>query len=306
MKRPCAIFIQIFLGICLLSLVSCQKKEGKILSQNKMSMVLTDVYLTDVMLQQADKKTRSSWNHGMKDVYFQDLAYRRILDKYHITEDDFYASVDYYSRRYKVSAKIYGQVEINLNALQREVNRRDSIEKAKQEQWDFEQRWKTVEIDTAHFYTWFSLFGMDSMLLPQNDTLPLMRQHDSIPLYEYVTAYWMKVASLDSSLMPPVLDLYRTDTLYLIRWDSIMRLDSIAQIEHIAQMDSLAKSDTLPKTDSVATELPAVPDPSVAPDNKKSKPSSRRIIDERIKKERIKPKFLTPSSEFRTDDGGGR
>ena len=81
---------------CLLTLGGCQKKqEGKVISKKHLAEVLTDVYLTDAMLNQMDHGTRNRWSRGLSREYFQDVAYRHILEKHHVSEEDFYASVAY-------------------------------------------------------------------------------------------------------------------------------------------------------------------------------------------------------------------
>ncbi len=204
----------LFFGLSALMLAACRQEEGKILSQNKMAAVLTDVYLTEAMLQNIDKKKKTDWSRGLKDVFFQDLAYRRILEKHHISEEDFYNSVAHYSQQYKVYAKIYAQVELNLQAIQAEVNERDKLE-AKLRELAQEQAALIDALDTASYIKWFEIwaadsvrispdtlvFHADSMILSDTSVL----QTDNLSLYPlncfnlYNTSFWPQSCVRDSS-----------------------------------------------------------------------------------------------------------
>lgn len=290
MKNLPNILVRIFVCLCLFSLCSCQKREGKILSQSKMSKVLADVYLTDAMLQQIDRKTKSNWSRGMKDVYFQDIAYRWILDKYHITEDDFYASVDYYSRRYKTSANIYEQAAVHLQQMQLQVNRLDSLQKVEEARLLFEQTWKMVEIDTISLFRWFDLCRTDSFIFPK-DTLCFVETRDTINYAEWITDYWMSIAAPDSSLMKRPMDHLSTDTIYLKQWEA--RLDSISKANEVSAAVASKDSIKLSGTDSVKISKTTKVDSSSTNSVGRLKRSPRS-------------KELDSSSKLRTNDRGSR
>ena len=167
----------LLLGLSVLVLTACRQEEGKVLSQKKMAAVLTDIYLTEAVLQNVDRKKKTEWSRGLEDVFFQDLAYGRVLEKHRITEEVFYNSVAHYSQQYKVYAKIYEQVELNLQAIRDEVDRRDKLETKLREL--AQQQAALVEaLDTASYIKWFEIWALDTIVL--SDTLGL--QADSVVL----------------------------------------------------------------------------------------------------------------------------
>ncbi|HOQ58182.1 MAG TPA: DUF4296 domain-containing protein [Bacteroidales bacterium] len=167
----------LLLGMSVLMLTACRQEERKVLSQKKMAAVLTDIYLTEAVLQNVDRKKKTEWSRGLEDVFFQDLAYGRVLEKHRITEDVFYNSVAHYSQQYKVYAKIYEQVEFNLQAIRDEVDRRDKLETQLREL--AQQQAALIEaLDTASYIAWFEIWAIDTLVL--SDVLGL--QADSVVL----------------------------------------------------------------------------------------------------------------------------
>ena len=206
----CLRFCTFLLG--LLSLASCQNR-ARVLPADKFADVLTDVYITESLLKEPDRKTKNAWNRGLSDIYFQDLSYRRILDKHHISEADFYASVDHYGHRNKEMVKILTKVEANMSDLRQEVETRFELIQAEKDRLEFERRWKTVCVDTAYVGLWANWLAIEAD-----------------------TAYWQRVDSaLDTLLRVVRVDFYRNDWAYLdslaayldsLRLDSL-RLDSL-------------------------------------------------------------------------------
>lgn len=167
----------LLLGLSALVLTACRQEEGKVLSQKKMAAVLTDIYLTEAVLQNVDRKKKTEWSRGLEDVFFQDLAYGRVLEKHRINEEVFYNSVAHYSQQYKVYAKIYEQVELNLQAIRDEVDRRDKLETKLREL--AQQQADLIEaLDTASYIRWFEIWALDTVVL--SDTLGL--QADTVVL----------------------------------------------------------------------------------------------------------------------------
>lgn len=163
MKSFKIILIKVLLFALLpLMLGACEQNEGKVLSQKKMAAVLTDVYLTEAILQNVDKKKKTDWSQELRDEFFQDLAYRRILEKHRISEKDFYTSVAHYSQQYKVYAKIYQQVELNLKALQDEVSEREKLQTQLRE-LAREQARLIAALDTSSYIKWFEIWVIDSV-----------------------------------------------------------------------------------------------------------------------------------------------
>lgn len=142
-------FGMILVALCCLLSASCRHSEEgfRILPFNKFTKVLTDVYLTEAMLSQMDAAKKVEWIRGVQPKYFQDVTYRWILDKYHITEDEFYASVSYYSGNGHDMIEVLDKVEERLNELKSENEELMAIANKEEEQRKFEQAWKTVNID---------------------------------------------------------------------------------------------------------------------------------------------------------------
>lgn len=161
---------------CLSPTLSCRqdKEEGDVMSEAKFVRVLSDIYLTDALLKQ-DRRTSQQWANGLKDIYFQDLAYQSILDRHRITEADFYATVAYYGTKSHQMVTILNQVEARLQACNDDIDRREAEEKAELERLEFEKRWKTVSIDESYAMLWGRFLELrDSCVRVWNvgDTIP--------------------------------------------------------------------------------------------------------------------------------------
>ncbi|MFA6589023.1 MAG: DUF4296 domain-containing protein [Bacteroidales bacterium] len=203
MKSFKIILIKVLLFALLpLMLGACEQKEGKVLSQKKMAAVLTDVYLTEAILQNVDKKKKTDWSQELRDEFFQDLAYRRILEKHRISEKDFYTSVAHYSQQYKVYAKIYQLVELNLKALQDEVSEREKLQTQLRE-LAREQARLIAALDTSSYIKWFEIWVIDSVSMTdsraigaESDSLVLKADSlQTLPFMDfkkYETSFWPK------------------------------------------------------------------------------------------------------------------
>lgn len=190
-----------FVGTLLLSicLVACQPKEsGKVLPPRKMVAVLTDVYLTDAMLQHLDRKTRTDWSKGLKEHHFQDVSYWWLLEKHHISEQDFFSSVSYYGKRNKEMVKLHEQVEQRIKQLQNEVARIDSLQKAAEAQRLFDLKWQTVEIDTSFVMLWMNFLSstsVDTMAVSDSTKQPWLVMDSIVPMPPY-DDFWRLCDSL--------------------------------------------------------------------------------------------------------------
>lgn len=209
--------------LCLISfalsfLGACQHDKPKILPKKEMAQVLADVYLTEAMLTQLDSKTKREWSKGLKNEYFQDISYHWILDKHHITEDDFYASVAHYSRHVNTMIDVLDMTADKLNAMKQDVLEREKLEAEAERIRKFNLKWQTVSIDEDFIELWAK-----SVYVAPADSLPT----DTL--------------RVDSLL--------RADSL---RLDSLLRADSLSRIGTSLRIDMLA--DTLPETKHVPFE----------------------------------------------------
>lgn len=164
--------------LCLISfalsfLGACQHDKPKILPKKEMAQVLADVYLTEAMLTQLDSKTKREWSKGLKNEYFQDISYHWILDKHHITEDDFYASVAHYSRHVNTMIDVLDMTADKLNAMKQDVLEREKLEAEAERIRKFNLKWQTVSIDEDFIELWAkSVYVAPADSLP-TDTLRL-------------------------------------------------------------------------------------------------------------------------------------
>lgn len=209
--------------LCLISfalsfLGACQHDKPKILPKKEMAQVLADVYLTEAMLTQLDSKTKREWSKGLKNEYFQDISYHWILDKHHITEDDFYASVAHYSRHVNTMIDVLDMTADKLNAMKQDVLDREKLEAEAERIRKFNLKWQTVSIDEDFIELWAK-----SVYVAPADSLPT--------------------------------DTLRVDSLLCLdslRLDSLLRADSLSRIDTSLRIDMLA--DTLPETKLVPFE----------------------------------------------------
>lgn len=158
--------------LCLISfalsfLGACQHDKPKILPKKEMAQVLADVYLTEAMLTQLDSKTKREWSKGLKNEYFQDISYHWILDKHHITEDDFYASVAHYSRHVNTMIDVLDMTADKLNAMKQDVLDREKLEAEAERIRKFNLKWQTVSIDEDFIELWAK-----SVYVAPADSLP--------------------------------------------------------------------------------------------------------------------------------------
>lgn len=214
--------------LCLISfalsfLGACQHDKPKILPKKEMAQVLADVYLTEAMLTQLDSKTKREWSKGLKNEYFQDISYHWILDKHHITEDDFYASVAHYSRHVNTMIDVLDMTADKLNAMKQDVLDREKLEAEAERIRKFNLKWQPVSIDEDFIELWAK-----SVYVAPADSLPT------------------------DTLRPD--SLLRADSLRVdsLRLDSLLRADSLSRIDTSLRIDMLA--DTLPETKLVPFE----------------------------------------------------
>lgn len=232
-KHSSGLWLTGLLVFCCLLMGGCHKKqEGRVISKKHLVEVLTDVYLTDAMLNQMDHNTRNRWSRGMSREYFQDIAYRHILEKHHVSEEDFYASISYYTRHNRVMSKICTQVINSLNALQTEVDRREELARLADEQRRFELKWRTVDIRERDVAPW-----ADWLLIPQpfekKDTaLYLSADSGHIAVYNTEDPYWSGVIqALKKVREVNELEIFQVDSAYLERRAAQRRTDASAPAE---------------------------------------------------------------------------
>lgn len=234
-------------GILLFAVSSCRPKvDGvRVLSEDRFSSVLADVYLTDAMLSSLDTKSKNNWQRGMKSDLFQDAAYRWILDKHGITDTVFYASVHYYTGKPNLIDGLLESVQEELEDMQATVEHRKALREAEEERLAYERKWKTVHIDSAYIAQWAGILLSDTLTLERADSIlaSLVKLADICP-DETTPAYWDSIYKIEAFILDSLrLDSLRLDSLRLdsLRLDSL-RLDSIGldslRIDSV-QLDSI-------------------------------------------------------------------
>jgi hypothetical protein len=113
---------RLIFGCCLLLALfgSCRPRD--ILSRKEMASVLFDLHLTEAAVSEFGQPIPASWTRGLDPEYFKDMAYRSVLRKHNLTQETFYASVDWYSRHLNLYNKVYADVQERINVFQSAVD----------------------------------------------------------------------------------------------------------------------------------------------------------------------------------------
>lgn len=104
----------------ILVIFSSCRPEG-VVSRDKMTDILFDVHIAEVVANPGLEPVPQEWRKGLREEHFRDLSYHSVLRKYHISEEDFYKSVKYYSKNLRVYTKIYANIDKRLNLYLQDV-----------------------------------------------------------------------------------------------------------------------------------------------------------------------------------------
>lgn len=256
-----------------LLLEACHPQEQKVLSRQKLSQVMADVYLTESMLKQLDSQTKREWSKGMRNDYFQDISYHWILDKHQISEEDFYASVAHYSRKPKDMIEVLDLTEDHLKAMQHALAEREQREIAAREKEAFDRKWQNVYIDTAFVELWAVALYRQVDSLALNDSLPqtdsLLCSLDTLCTLDTLCALDTAKLALPHDSLLFVVDSLRPpyEEQYYLYWQSdnerrakIVEATRYLSLDKIGAMSvdtTILDIDTLsPKTDSIQIKKP--------------------------------------------------
>lgn len=110
---PCLLFILVIFTSC--------RPEG-VVSREKMTDILFDVHIAEVVANPGVEPIPQKWRKGLREEHFRDLSYHSVLRKYHISEENFYKSVNYYSKNLRLYTKIYANIDKRLNLYLQDVN----------------------------------------------------------------------------------------------------------------------------------------------------------------------------------------
>jgi len=97
--------------------VEQRKKPANFLTEEKMVEVIADFTITEAAVRQL-----TGYGHDSKVV--SDYYYKKVLEKYNITPDDFQENLSYYSQNPKQIHDIYSRVVTRLSETQTEISTR--------------------------------------------------------------------------------------------------------------------------------------------------------------------------------------
>lgn len=115
---------KIVLIICLilsLNIFQSCRPDG-VLSKSEMTDVLFDVHLAESVTTPSYEPIPEKVRKGLKVEDFRDLTYLAVLKKHNISEEDFYKSIAYYSRKIRVFTKIYDDIDKRMEDYISDVN----------------------------------------------------------------------------------------------------------------------------------------------------------------------------------------
>jgi len=172
--------IRLILWCCLLLVLFSSCRPKGVLSRKEMTNVLFDIHLTEAAVSEIAEPIPQGWTHGLDMGYFKDMAYRSVLRKHHLTQEEFYYSVSWYSRHMNLYEKVYMDVQTKLDEF------KAAIDEGKFDQTNSMTKYGLDTVKTRSIYT----FGMF-----RRDTVPVRRLYltvDSLPSNSaWFTKQWM-------------------------------------------------------------------------------------------------------------------
>lgn len=97
--------------LLLTALLFTSCRPNGVLSKQDMIDVLFDIHLVEAMTYNPYGSVSPDWAGAMNEFDFTDLAYRSVLKKHDITEEAFFASVKYYSKKLRVYKRMYQDLD---------------------------------------------------------------------------------------------------------------------------------------------------------------------------------------------------
>ena len=107
--------IRLILGCCLLLVLFSSCRPRGVLSRRDMARVLFDVHMAEAAVSGIYAPIPEEWTHGLEADYFRDMAYRSVLRKHHLTEEEFYHSVSWYSKHMTQYEQVYVDVQTRMD-----------------------------------------------------------------------------------------------------------------------------------------------------------------------------------------------
>lgn len=179
---------RLILGSCLLLVLFSACRPKGVLSRKEMARVLFDVHLTEVAVSGTYEPVPEAWTHGLQADYFKDMAFRSVLKKHHLNEEEFYNSVSWYSKHMNQFEKVYADVQTRMD---------DFIAAIDRGQFENTRASIVVGTDTAKMRSMYT-FGQY-----RPDTIPVHRLYlvaDSLPsTSKWLTKQWLYKLPKDTS-----------------------------------------------------------------------------------------------------------
>ena len=256
--------IRLILWCCLLLVLFSSCRPKGVLSRREMTNVLFDMHLTEAAVNEVSEPIPEEWTRGLDTEYFKDMAYRSVLRKHHLTQEEFYYSVSWYSRHMDLYEKVYVDVQTKLDEF-----------KAAIEEGMFDQTSSMLKfgLDTAKTRSIYT-FG-----LYRRDTVPVHRLYltgDSLPSNSaWFTKQWMYRIPKDTTRL------------------SLYPQLSIHSVFNTSDPDSLkAKADSLLRQNAVVLP-PDLRKEVLAPGGRRLPTRNYRVVpkNEQIRK-RFQPRAL--------------
>lgn len=205
--------------LIVVGLSSCRPRE--VLSRDKMTDVLYDIHIAETLADGTEEPVPNEWLRGMNPGDFRDMAYRSVLKKHKITEDEFFTSVAYYSKHLRIYIKIYADIDKRLADFMSEVK----IGKFSTE--SPEEMLSHVKLDSVRMNAWYHFFEIREM---EKISKPLYLIQDSIPSFAFVKAgQWIHGSVTDT------ISLLITTPKPLVK-DTISPSDSLLVVKDIKEI----------------------------------------------------------------------
>lgn len=180
--------IRLVFGCCLLLVLFSACRPKGVLSRKDMAHVLFDIHLTEAAVSGQYVAVPEEWTKGMDAVDFRDMAYRSVLRKHHLTEEEFYFSVAWYSRHMAQYDRVYSDVQERMD------NFRAAIDRGQFENIGANTH---LGLDTAKTRSMY-VFG-----LYRPDTVPVKQLYlraDSLPsTSKWLTKQWLYALPKDTA-----------------------------------------------------------------------------------------------------------
>jgi hypothetical protein len=211
--------IKLIFGCCLLLVLFNSCKPKGVLSRKEMVSVLVDLHLTEAAVGGIGGPIPEEWLHGLDVEYFKDMSYRSVLRKHHLSQEDFYTSVSWYSRHMNLYEKIYIDVQGKLDEFMA------AIDEGKFDNSSNMSRYGLDTVKTRSLYTYGQF---------RRDSIPVRYFYligDSLPSSSaWYTKQWMYHIAKDTTRLSLFPELNKKSVIGSLSTDSLkIKTDSLVR-----------------------------------------------------------------------------